>query len=99
MIEAATQQTTEQAPPGTRPRPTPMAMCPMAKMCKGMMEKPPFGLLLMFPGAVLIVVGVLIFLEPRILVWLMGAAFVLLGVMLLMMASFIRRLGVQFRNM
>lgn len=69
-----------------------MAMCPMATMCKGVMEKRPSGLLLMLPGAVLIVVGVLIFLEPRILAWLMGAVSVLLGIMLLMMAHFILRL-------
>lgn len=99
MVQDTTLRTTEPTVPGIRRRPTPMAMCPMATMCKGMMEKPPSGLLLMLAGAVVIVVGVLIFLEPRMLAWLMGAAFVLLGVMLLMMASFIRRLGARLRNM
>lgn len=99
MVQVITQQTAEQTPPGSRPRPTAMAMCPMAGMCKGMMEKPGSALLLMLPGAVLIVVGVLIFLEPRILVWLIGAGCVLFGIMLFMMANFIRRLGVQPRNM
>ncbi|MEE9286866.1 MAG: hypothetical protein V3W33_02195 [Gammaproteobacteria bacterium] len=36
----------------------PMAMCPMAKACMGMTVKPPSGFLLMFPGALLVVVGV-----------------------------------------
>jgi uncharacterized membrane protein HdeD (DUF308 family) len=74
-----------------------MAMCPMAKMCMGMTEKRPSGLLLMLPGVLLIVVGVLIVIEPKILVWLMATASVLLGIMLLMMASFIRRIGAQLR--
>lgn len=72
-------------------RPNPMAMCPMASMCERMMEKPGSGLLLMLPGAVLILLGALIFLEPRIVVWLAGTVAVLLGVMLLMMARFMGR--------
>jgi uncharacterized membrane protein HdeD (DUF308 family) len=70
-----------------------MAMCPMGKMCEGMMKKPPTGYLAMVAGILLIIVGALIFFEPRILVWLAGAALVFIGVMLLMMARFIRRLG------
>ena len=99
MVQDTTQQTAEPTVPGVRPRSTPMAMCPMAKMCEGIMEKRPSRLLLILSGVVLIVVGLLIFLEPRILVWLMGTASVLLGIMLLMMANFIRRLGVHIRNM
>ena len=76
-----------------------MAMCPMASMCKGMMEKPPSGFLAMLAGAVLIVLGMLISVEPRMLVWLMGSVFVLFGIALLMMANFLRRLGAQARNM
>lgn len=72
-----------------------MAICPMAKMCMGMTEKGPSGVLLMLPGVLLILVGVLIVIEPTILVWLMATASVLLGIMLLMMASFIRRIGAQ----
>ena len=99
MVQDTTQQAAEQSEPGARPRPTPMAMCPMASMCGGMMKTPHSGFLLMLPGAVLIVVGVLIFLEPAILVWLMGTASVLLGIMFLMMARFMRRIGGQLRNM
>jgi Flp pilus assembly protein TadB len=97
MIEEATQQAESRAPAVT-PRRTPMAMCPMATMCKGMMEKPPSGFFAMLAGAVLIVLGMLIVVEPTILVWLVGIAFVLFGVALLVMANFLRRLGVQLRN-
>lgn len=79
-------------------RRTPMAMCPMAGMCKRMMDKPPTGLFLMLPGAALIAVGVLILVEPAILVWLAGAASVLFGVMLIAMGGFVRRLGVRLRD-
>ena len=61
-------------PEGVRRRASPMAMCPMAKMCKAMMNKPPSGLLAMLAGAVLIAVGMLIFVEPQTLVWMVGAA-------------------------
>lgn len=99
MLQNTAQQTAEPTPPGSSPRTSAMVMCPMAAMCKGMMKKPPSGLAVMLAGAVLIAVGVLIGLEPQILVWLMGAAFVMLGIMLLMMANFVRRLGVQLRKM
>lgn len=99
MVQNTAQQTAEPTPPGSWPRTSAMVMCPMATMCKGMMKKSPFGLAVMLAGAVLIAVGVLIVLEPQILVWLMGPAFVILGIMLLMMAKFVRRLGVQLRNM
>lgn len=99
MVQNTAQQTAESTPPGSWPRTRGMVMCPMAAMCKGMMKKPPSGLAVMLAGAVLIAVGVLIVLEPQILVWLMGAAFVMLGIMLLMMANFVRRLGVQLRKM
>jgi hypothetical protein len=73
------------------------AMCPMAKMCAGMTQKRPSGLLLMLPGIMLIVLGALIIIEPKILVWLIAAVCFLLGIMLLMMAKFIRKMGAQLR--
>ncbi len=79
--------------------PTPMPMCPMAETCKGMMDKPFSGVALIIPGIVLISLGVVIVIEPRILVWLIAAAFVVLGLMMLMMASFIRKVGAQFESM
>jgi uncharacterized membrane protein HdeD (DUF308 family) len=71
----------------------------MATMCKGMMEKPPSGHVAMLAGAVFIVLGILIFGDPRIVVWLVGTAFVLFGIALLVMANFLRRVGVRLRNM
>jgi uncharacterized membrane protein HdeD (DUF308 family) len=79
--------------------PAPMPMCPMANMCKGMMEKPFSGVMLIIPGLMLIALGIVIVLEPRILAWLIAVIFVLFGLMLLMMASFVRKMGKQFRNM
>ena len=95
MIADATQQQMEAGGPGTTPGPSPMAMCPMARMCEGMMKKQPIGNLAMVAGILLIIVGALIYVEPRILVWLAGAALVVLGIMLLIMARFIRRLGAR----
>ncbi len=76
---------------------SPMSMCPMAAMLKDSAEKPASGFLLMVPGLLLIAVGVLIVFEPMILVWLVAAASVLFGIMLLIMARFLRRFGARFR--
>jgi type III secretory pathway component EscV len=72
-----------------------MAQCPMASMCKGMAGKPHSRLVLMLPGLVLILVGVLILAEPKILVWLMAAVTIIFGVLFLMIANFIHRMGRQ----
>lgn len=72
---------------------TPMPMCPMAEMCKGMMGRPFSGFFMIIPGIVFIVLGVLIIIEPKILAWLVAAVCVLIGIMMLVMASFIRRIG------
>ena len=95
MLENFPRQGTETRGPGVTPPPSPRAMCPMARMCERMLKKPRSALAPVLAGIVLIVIGALIFLEPRILVWLVGAVLVLFGIMLLMMARFIRRLGVQ----
>lgn len=92
LRQAGQPSTSEKTSPGGA-----MATCPMARMCMGMMEKRPFGWLLMLPGVLLIVVGVLIVVEPKILVWLIAAAAVLLGIMLLTMATFIRKAGARLR--
>ena len=68
-----------------------MAMCPMAKMCERMMAKPPSGAFLMLPGALLIALGVLIFIEPRIVVWLVALFAILLGMMFITMGRFLGR--------
>ncbi len=68
-------------------------MCPMASMCKGMKSRPGGGYLLMVPGAVLILGGILILIEPRILFWLMAGTSILIGVVLLVFANFIRKMA------
>jgi len=79
--------------PEAGPCQRPGAMCSMSKMCMGMMGKRPSGLLLLFPGVLLIALGALIIVEPQILVWLLAAASAFLGIMLLLMAGFVRRMG------
>lgn len=77
----------------------PMPMCPMAETCKGMMEKPSSGLLLIIPGLLFIAVGVLIVFVPQALVWLMAAASILFGLALLMFANFMRIVGARLSGM
>lgn len=72
---------------------TPMPMCPMAETCKGMMEKPFSGLVMTVPGILFVVLGVLIIIEPKILAWIAAVACVLIGIMMLVMGSVIRRIG------
>ena len=92
MLEQTMQQGAGESSSGATPRANPVAMCPMAGMCERMMQKPVSRSLLMLPGALLLLLGVLIFLEPRIVVWLAGTVAVLLGIMLFAMAHFIGRL-------
>ncbi len=80
--------------PGAPGQPTPatMPMCPMGAMCKGMMQKPFSGVWLIVPGVALITLGVLMIIEPRILLWVIAASFVLFGIMMLMMVGMMRRM-------
>jgi len=98
MIEDAGRQRMEAGETGATPPQGPMAMCPMATMCEGMMKKPPTGSAALVAGVALIFLGALVFVQPTILVWLAGAALVLMGIMLLMMARLIRRFGVRLRG-
>ena len=76
----------------------PMAMCPMASMCRGMAGKPWSGYMLMLPGILLVAVGILIFVEPKVLVWLIASVTILFGIVMLSFALFMRRVGARFRN-
>ena len=58
----------------------PMPMCPMAATCKGMMERPRSGLVMMIPGIAFIALGILIIVWPSVLAWLVAAACILAGV-------------------
>ena len=64
--------------------------CPMASMCQGMRGKPPITLLLL-PGIVLVLAGVVILLEPRVLAWLVAVASIAMGLAVMFLASQIRR--------
>ncbi len=72
---------------------TPMSMCPMAETCKGMIDKPRSGLWMMIPGIIFIALGVLIFLYPQILAWLIAIALIVMGIAMLMMVNFMRGIG------
>ena len=76
----------------------PMEMCPMASMCRGIVAKPPSRLLLMIPGFALILVGFLILLEPKVLIWLMAAVAIMLGVLALVIANAIHRFSVRIQE-
>ena len=70
----------------------------MASMCRGILEKGTSRFLLMLPGAVLILLGVAILIQPQVLVWLAAGAAVLLGVAMLLMANFMYRFGAKARG-
>lgn len=76
----------------------PMPMCPMAETCKGMMEKPGSGLMFTIPAIILIVLGIAVIIEPRILAWLVALALIMMGAATLMMARFMRRIGERFQS-
>ena len=75
-----------------------MEMCPMASMCKGMAKNPRFGFLLVIPGLLLVLLGVLAFIEPRVLVWLVASASILFGLVMLFFAMFIRNMSARFAH-
>ena len=98
MTEDSSKHSAESMAAESRRLEGPMAMCPMAKMCAGVAQGRLSGVLTMLPGILLIVLGVLIVIEPGVLVWLVAAASILLGIVLLMVGSFIRNVGRQLRT-
>ena len=77
---------------------SPMPMCPMAETCKGMMEKSGTGLWMMIPGILFIALGILIFLYPRILAWLIAIALIVMGIAILLMTRFMRGIGKRLQT-
>ena len=75
-----------------------MPMRPMAATCKGMMEKPALGLVMMIPGIAFIALGVLTVIWPAVLAWLVAAAFILVGGAMLLIANFMRGIGNRHRR-
>ena len=76
---------------------TPMSICPMAEACRGMMDKPGSGFWMLIPGILLIALGVLIILYPKILAWLIAIALIVMGIAALIMTSFMRGIGKRFQ--
>ena len=70
-----------------------MPTCPMAETCKGMMEKPSTSLWMIVPGLVFVVLGIAIIIYPQILVWLVSLALIVVGLAMLAMVRFMRRMG------
>ena len=77
---------------------SPMTMCPMAGACKGMMEKPRSGLMLMVPGLAFIILGVVVLIEPQILAWLVSIALIVMGIAMLVMANFMLKMGPRLQG-
>ena len=65
-------------------------MCPMADMCKGMIDKPMSGLVLFIPALIFVIFGVAILIAPQILAWLVGIALIVMGVAMLLFGRFMR---------
>lgn len=74
----------------------PMRLCPMAETCKTMMNRPRTGAAFMVPGVLFILLGVIVLIEPRILVWLVSIAFIFAGMAMLMFGWFMRKMGERF---
>jgi hypothetical protein len=68
--------------------------CPMASMCAGMAEKMKTGLgfLPFLLGALFVALGVCVVVEPLVLIWLAAILLGLLGVSIIGMAYFMRRM-------
>ena len=65
-------------------------MCPMAGMCKGMIDKPISGLMLFMPALIFVIFGVAILIAPQILAWFVGIALIVMGVAMLLFGRFMR---------
>ena len=77
---------------GTELKAGPMPGCPMAGMFRDLKAAPAAGWLLLIPGFALIGTGVLVFIYPMILVWLLGAITIVLGAGMTAMAFFMTRM-------
>ena len=67
-------------------------MCPMASMCQGMMKKRHSRLILLLPGLLFILLGIVILIEPKVLVWMIATIVIVLGFVFLMVGNFIHRM-------
>ena len=65
----------------------------MASMCQSMMKTRHSRLVLLIPGLFFILLGIVILVEPKLLVWMVAAFVIVLGFLFLMMGNFIHRMG------
>ncbi|NNC67897.1 MAG: hypothetical protein HKN83_07695 [Gammaproteobacteria bacterium] len=78
--------------------PAPMSMCPMAEIRKGMLVKPLSAFVVVVPVLILIVLGVVVLIEPRILLWLVAfIALICDGHFMLALAKFVRKVWERFQ--
>ncbi|MDH3351961.1 MAG: DUF308 domain-containing protein [Gammaproteobacteria bacterium] len=75
-----------------------MSTCPMARACKGMMERPGTGLWMIVPGLIFIALGIAIILYPQILAWFVAIVLIVMGLGMLMMVNFMRSFGKRIHN-
>ena len=73
-----------------------MAQCPIAEVCQSMLNHSRMGLVLLIPGLLFVLGGILILLEPTVLVWLLGCTSILLGLVMVTLASFFRKLSTLY---
>ena len=71
----------------------PMPMCPMGETCKRMVGRRPSRFLIFVPGLAFIAAGLLIFVAPQILAWLVAPALLLAGLAMLGGAYFVHAIG------
>lgn len=69
------------------------SMCPMAETCRRMTDRSGSGAWMMAPGVIFIALGTLVIFYPQILAWLVAIALILMGIAMLMMTRFMRRIG------
>ncbi|MDH3667686.1 MAG: hypothetical protein OEN23_12220 [Paracoccaceae bacterium] len=72
---------------------TPQSPCSPAETCKGMSKNSLPKFLLPLPGLLMIAVGALIFMVPALLVWFIALASIAMGVLLLIFAIFMIKMG------
>ena len=72
--------------------------CPMAQTCERMLTNARVGIFFLVPGILLFLGGILILLVPKVMVWLMGGTSILLGLLILGVAAFFKKLGAAARS-
>jgi uncharacterized membrane protein HdeD (DUF308 family) len=63
------------------------------------MEKPLGCFALIIPGIILVILGIAVLIEPRILLWLVAVALIVMGIAMLVLSKFMRNVGERFQGM